>query len=465
MSRSRRVLTLLAWAAGGIALAQETPTTLPEPELPVSSPGAFAPPSQEPASPPASPGQQPAAPADPAKAATASPDLAKTVETLGKTVETLGKNLTVVTGDEKIKIVLGGVISGDFYYNHARPVAPGIPFFLTPRSPFGFNQDTFDANARQTTLFGMVSGPKFGDFETSGFVAFCLFNDALVVDRYGVLPIQAYAQLKSDDWRFAAGLQFDIFNPLNPNMLTFSLLGGSGNAGAGFPGQARVERYYRPDSDTQITLTAGISEPISTTVNNSLRVSEDNGWPNVEGRAALALGPLKGEGPQAKRPFEAGVSGVVGQIRTTDPAMGGRRAIADIWGLGSDLRWAVTPCFGFQGEVFVGQTLGTYTAGILQNVNVLTFQGLHAAGGWVEVYYYLCPEKLHTHVGYGIDDPLDRDLAPGQPVRNETYFANLIWDPSKHLRFGWEVTYRRTEYTLLRNNDGLGFQTQVQFRF
>jgi hypothetical protein len=98
-------------------------------------------------------------------------------------------------------------------------------------------------------------------------------------------------------------------------------------------------------------------------------------------------------------------------------------------------------------------------------VNATTFHGIHATGGWVEVYYYLCPEKLHTHIGYGIDDPWDGDLAPGQPVRNETYFANLIWDPSKHFRFGVELTYHRTEYTLFRNNDGLGFQTQVQLKF
>src|SRR5262249_37072402 len=150
--------------------------------------------------------------------------------------------------------------------------APGIPFFLGVRSPFGFNQDTFDANARATTLFAMISGPKIDGFETGGVVMLSLFNDALIVDRYGILPIQAYAQLKNDEWRFAAGLQFDIFNPLNPNTLTFAYLGGSGNAGAGFPGQFRVERYWYPANDTQVTLTFGISEPLSTTVNNQLRI-------------------------------------------------------------------------------------------------------------------------------------------------------------------------------------------------
>jgi hypothetical protein len=292
-------------------------------------------------------------------------------------------------------------------------------------------------------------------------IAACFFNDALIVDRYGILPIQAYGQLKNDDWRFAAGLQFDIFNPLNPTVLEFSYLGGSGNAGAGFPGQLRAERYFHPDDETLITLTVGLSEPLSTTVNN-FTLSEDNGWPNVEGRASVALGPLQGEGPAAKRPFEVGVSGLVGQLRTT---MGATRVDASVWGLGSDFRWAITPCFGVQGEIFVGQSLGEYTAGILQTVNTVSFNGVHTSGGWIETYFYICPDKLHTHIGYGIDDPLDGDLSPGSPVRNETYFANLIWDPTKHLRFGFEVDYRRTEYTLVRNNDGFGCQMQFQLKF
>jgi hypothetical protein len=50
-------------------------------------------------------------------------------------------------------------------------------------------------------------------------------------------------------------------------------------------------------------------------------------------------------------------------------------------------------------------------------------------------------------------------------VRNDTWFANLIWDPSKHFRVGCEVTYRKTAYTVVSNNDGVTVQTQVQLKF
>src|SRR5262249_40427484 len=215
-------------------------------------------------------------------------------------------------------------------FNSARPVAPGTPFFLTPGPLRGFNQDTFDANARQTTLMGTMVGPKICDFQSGGLIALTLYNDSLTLDRYGILPVLAYRDLKNEDWRFAAGLQFDIFNPLNPNVLPFSRLAASGNAGA-YRGQARVERFLHPSDNAQITLTTGVSEPVPTILTPNLELTEDNGCPNVEARVALALGPLAGEGPLATRPFEWGVSGLVGQIRTTETAS--RQVVANVWGL------------------------------------------------------------------------------------------------------------------------------------
>jgi hypothetical protein len=93
----------------------------------------------------------------------------------------------------------------------------------------GFHQQTFDASARQTTLTALVSGPEFCGFQPSAVLAANLYSSSLVEDLWGFLPLQAYAQLKNDDWRFAAGLQLDIFNPLNPTVLPLSYLGASGN--------------------------------------------------------------------------------------------------------------------------------------------------------------------------------------------------------------------------------------------
>lgn len=381
--------------------------------------------------------------------------------TIEASVMEVSNKLTVTLLDDNFKLTLGGALTADFFLNSARPVAPGTPYYLTPGPVSGIRQNTFDASARQTALFALITGPKIGDFETGAQVRANLYSNPIIADQYGLLPLQAFGYLKNSDWRFAAGLQPDIFNPLNPTVLPFTVVIATGNTGL-IRSQARIERFLYPSDEAQVTFTLGISEPIPTLVDDEFRISEDNGWPNVEGRAALALGPLGGEGQDA-RCFEIGISGVIGQIRTTVPAQ--TQVVASVWGLGSDLRWAITHRFGVQGEVYVGQTLGTYGGGILQDINSVTFRGVHSAGGWCEVYYYLCPDKLHSHIGYGIDDPLDRDLAPGQRLRNDTYFGNLIWDVTQAFRVSGEVTYRKTSYAGLRNNDGAGFQMQAQWKF
>jgi len=357
-------------------------------------------------------------------------------------------------------LILGGWVTTDTIYNSARPVAPGTPFFLAPRGPF--EDETFDIHARQTSIYLAAKGPKIGCYESGGLIMFSLYNDSIIVDRYGFLPYQAYGELKNESWRFAAGLQMDIFAPVLPTVLPFSFLSASGNAGI-YRGQLRAERFYHPAKDRQITLTAGISDANPTILNNDT-LSEDNGWPNVELRAAWSAGALKQEGLAAVRPFEVGVSGVIGQVRNTEIALMGDQVISDVWGAAADYRWRVNDDWGFAGEVFAGQGLGTYGGGVLQTVNSATFETIETVGGWAEIYYYINP-CVHTHWGYGVDNPSDEDVAATQVTRNDTIFSNLIWDVSKSLRVGFELTYRQTEYAVLPANDGFGAHTQIQFKF
>ena len=347
-------------------------------------------------------------------------------------------------------------------FNEPRPVSPGVPFFLFPGSPTGANQHTVDIHARQTTLGAAFSGPQLGNFQTGGLLMAMLFNDAVIVDQYGFLPLQGYGELRNDDWRFAAGLQFDVFAPGLPTVLPFSALGASGNAGNSFRGQLRLERFVYPADDVQWTMQVALSEPIVTTIDPSFGFSEDNGWPNIETRIAFASGPVEGTGLDAKRPFEIGISGVVGQIRTIEPIVG--RVIANVWGLSVDYRFNLTDSWGIAGEVYTGQTLGTYNGGILQNINVDTLEGIRSTGGWIEtfVYWDWC---LHSHFGYGLDDPIDRDVAALGRVYNSTIFGNLLWDVSPALRIGFELAWRETHYNTLLDNEGIGFHTQFQWAF
>ena len=205
----------------------------------------------------------------------------------------------------------------DGIYNTARPQAPGFPAFLVPKFANGFPQNTIDINARQSMLGVAFTGPMIGDFQSGGKIAAQFFDPTIFADRYGFLLTQAYGEFFNKDWRFAAGLQLDVWAPVLPTALPFSV-NGSGVANT-IRGQARVERFIPIGGDSQLTLQAALSEPVGTikTPDNSL--DEDNGRPNAEGRIAFGLGkpaPI-GIGLLTQRPLEVGVSGVVGQLRRT----------------------------------------------------------------------------------------------------------------------------------------------------
>ncbi len=96
--------------------------------------------------------------------------------------------------------------------------------------------------------------------------------------------------MKNDDWRFAAGLQNDVFNPRKPTSISLAAMFTTGNTRS-FRSQARIERFIKPSDASEYTVQFAVSDPIQSVFGSrDLRIQEDNGWPNVEGRVSMGLG-------------------------------------------------------------------------------------------------------------------------------------------------------------------------------
>ena len=134
--------------------------------------------------------------------------------------------------------------------------------------------------------------------------------------------------------------------------------------------------------------------------------------------------------------------------------------------------WAVIPevhvqfdRWGFQGELFAGDAIGTYNAGIGQSLNPVTGEGIYTAGGFGELYYNLNP-FLKLSVGYGIDDPRNSDLAPNQRSRNETYWTNAVWRLTEQWEARFEIARQQTNYVApSRNNRAMEYLMSLRYNF
>jgi hypothetical protein len=145
--------------------------------------------------------------------------------------------------------------------------------------------------------------------------------------------------------------------------------------------------------------------------------------------------------------------------------------VSDVWGAAVDFRVDLAGRYGFKGEAYAGQALGNYNGAILQSLDAVTWKAIRSSGGWAEGFIYFTP-MMHSHVGYGFDDPKDEDMTaiPNSlfgRTYNSTLYGNLLWNLDKTFRIAFEATHRKTEYKEPTNlpNEGFGFQTQFAWTF
>lgn len=416
-------------------------------------------------------GQEPAGdaagPPRPAAGTGSTEGSAEALTQLSKGLDAVTKRLTVTTADEQWKLAIFGALVGETISSTQRITSPGSYLFVNPF--LGRDSPSIEVQGRSTSLGGILVGPEVAGFQSGGQLLVYLYGESPFANLYGAFFAFAYGELKNDDWRFAFGLNQDLFNPLNPSTLNFGYGLYAGNTGF-IRGQIRAERFLKPDDDLQITLQGAIGQPVVSEYatpfpGSDLTLGETNGWPNVEGRVAVGFGKLatRTGATTPTRRVEVGVSGLIGQVRTSTAAT---RVLATTAGVGVDLTANLTDRMGVKTEFYKGQAMGSYFGGSGQSVNLETFQAIRSLGGWAEAWYYLTP-CLHTHWGAGIDDPRDGDVGNNQRQQNQFAFGNIIWDVTKNLQLGFEVSRYDTLWNLpnIPSTDAWIFHTRVALKF
>jgi hypothetical protein len=380
-----------------------------------------------------------------------------------------GKGVSFQAGGNHLRLwaeaKLLGFSSSRYVFN------PGQPLVVSPKDP----DHSYDLSAQQSMVYASFQGAKWGSWTPGGFAMFSL-QDNLLAEGYSFTPVAFYGEVSDGRWRVVAGQNFDVFAPRDPDTLPTGKLAVTGNPGAYRP-QFRLERNFEAGAGFGGVVQVAASAPITTALPDEVDVAnlqteevvEDNGWPNVEARLNLGFGaPSERARGSRLRPVELGVSGVVGQlrvldnIRPTDPlTLNFDRTSVSVWGAAIDGQIALGRSFGLSGEIYTGQGLGEYMAGIFQTYNRATNKAVPTSGGWGQFYVYPA-DNLRLNLGYGIDNATDSGLFGLQ--KNSAIFANVVWDVNAWLQLGLEGNYKLTLYDSFGEKDAWLVISQVMFR-
>lgn len=371
----------------------------------------------------------------------------------------------------EFRIIPYGILWGNMVWETQRTNPGDYTLYVFPERPA--TNEQFHLDGRSTRVGLDITGPPvpvLGNASSGGKLEVDFQRNIDTENRSGLLLRHAYVEVKNDEFRLLAGQTWDLISPLLPGMLMYSVGWGGGNIGYR-RAQLRGERYFELSEVTLITVqgslntnVVGLAEVGNTTCGFQ---GDQAGWPVIMGRIAAKLGP-RGQGCY---PIEVGVSSHVGEqvfdLKAPWPVQIG--ATRRTWSLNTDVRVPLGPRMGVQGELFMGENLGTFFGGILQGIDFdsAAFPGstepIRSRGGWIEMWYDLTP-KLHTHVGYSIDDPIDEDIACGRTY-NAFIFGNLSYDLTQRFLAGIEVSSWKTLWKRQPAGDSVHLDFVAKYSF
>jgi hypothetical protein len=335
------------------------------------------------------------------------------------------------------------------------------------------NESDASVDAKSTRLGLDLTGPGISWFDCApitGKVEVDFQGQFVTRNKPGLLLRHAYMETQTDEYRVLVGQTWDVISPLYIPTLDYTAGSGVGNL-AYRRAQFRLERYYTMSDACMFTLQSSINANVITDfVTDTTNVSADIGpYPDIQARGAITLGDRTNK---EKPPVVLGISGHGGEQNydffptvtpTRDPGELGVKV--PTWSVDLDFSLPITSRFGFQCEFFTGENLSNYMGGILQGIDRVTHEGIHATGGWADIYYKWRP-NLCSHFGYALDDPNNNDLrAAKSRTYNQMIYTNILYDVSKNLQVGFEVDSWKTLYLDMKPGEAMRFECAVKYFF
>ena len=358
-----------------------------------------------------------------------------------------------------------GYIKLDAAYDDSRTNYGNFVLYI-PNESQHKNDNEYNMTAKQTRLGLDIMAPDTYDWQAWGRMEIDFYGDgANQENKPTVLLRHAFVELKKGNFSLLAGQTSDLIAPLYMDTLNYTVGWSVGNIGYRRP-QLRATYTY-PFSKTTKIISALALARTTGTVNSDLDLDlqndgEDSGFPTVEGRLAVATKLL------TTNPTVFGLSGHYGeeeidwQVKPTTP--GNRQSRVKSWSIVGDCELPLTTKLAVKGEFFTGYNLDDFFGGILQGVNPATREVIKSMGGWMQLSYKQ-NDKWNYRLGFGIDDPEEKDLSNTMRSRNSVYFGNVVYTLIPPVDIGLEYSYWETDHVGLSSGTDNRIQTSIIYKW
>jgi hypothetical protein len=358
---------------------------------------------------------------------------------------------------EGFEIKSYGYIKLDVSYNDSRVTNGNYAAYVSGEGTIK-NDDTMNVTARQSRLGLDITAPEYNGFKTKAKVEVDFYGDGSAVHENKVEPMLRHAFLETTKggMSFLAGQTSDVFSPLSPTTLNYTVGWSAGNIGYRRP-QVRISYNKSYDEFTSVLTQFAVARTTGLTNEdldgNTLNDGDDSGFPTVQARFALTT-----KGAAGKKNI-IGISGHYGQEEADWAASG---VDLDSYSGNIDFVIPLSARFTLSGEAFTGKNLDDYFGGILQGVNTTTRNEISTTGMWSQLNFAYNKEWQYN-AGYGMDNPDTNDINSTNRDKNSFYFVNTMIKVLPMLTIGFEYSYWETEYKGAADGTANRFQTSAIF--
>jgi hypothetical protein len=368
-------------------------------------------------------------------------DLNEIIVRLDKKIETVTATqnetapVTAEITEPKLKFSPYGYFKLDMTYDEARTNNGNYMFWVNDTGASGDKDSEFNMTSRQTRLGANLNYDGLEDVQVTA---------KFEMDFYGGgaenknMPMMRHAYFKVDYGKYylVAGQTSDIFSPLVPTTVNYTVLWNCGNIGYRHP-QIQVGHTAKNGVKIAGAVSRNIPGDFDGDGNDD---GEDSSMPTLQALISYANSNLN-----------VGFSGHYGKMEYVDNA--GDDSDYSSYSGNIHLSYIISKEVTVKGEAFSGKTLNQYLGGIGQGFDYVLDKEVETSGGWISATIKSGP-KTSYNVGFGIDQP-KKDTGQNFPARNvnQCVFGNVFTEIAHNTSLALEISQGTTGYYTASGDD------------